>query len=460
MVVGMRRITSAVVRSPLPLAAVVYTMLRWAAVAGTTPARFPDSTGWLSLSLWGENDRFWPVPLVFSVAGSDDVRVLAQVLLGAAAWTWLASAVASMSRWPRAAALVVLVVGLTPQVIRYDLAILGESLGSTALVALVAASVHLARGTAGALPWFAALVSFGLVRPTHLVVLLPVAAWFCVSASRSKGARHLGAAVLLGAASVWGIVLARGNDATSRLNIYTVIANDVIVDDDTLSWWVERGMPAPQGLREAVGYDFAGDLPVDLAAIVDLPTGQQPPAVVRAGGVELAEWVRADGLVTQARWIVSRPVDTWERVAARARQTLSPPNDDFLPLETRNLAPRVLFGDWRPWGVAWAAGVLAGFVSARRRAEGRMLALAGIALCALYVVTVTFSGIEHQRHAATVAVGVRVLGLVGLAMLVPGGRLSRVGASGDEPDARTRGGGGPTRGRGRTSRPTTRDTGE
>ena len=460
MVVIMRRIVSAVVRSPLPLAAVLYTLARYTAVSGTTPARFPDSTGWLTLDLWGSNDRFWPVPLVFALTGSDDLRVLAHVVIGAAAWTWFASAVAGLVRWPRTTALVVLAVGLAPQVVRYDAAILGESLGTSFLVGLAAASIQLARRRAGPLPWFALLAVFGLVRPTHLVVLVPIAGWFIASAVRSRGARHAGAAVLLGVAAVWGLALARGNDATSRLNVYTVIAQDVIVDDARFAWWVNHGMPAPEGLREATGYDFAGDLPPDLAAIVDLPVGQQPPAVVRAGGVELAEWVKKDGLITQVRWVLTHPGDAWRHATSRAPQVLSPPNDDFLPLDTRTVAPREVFGDWRLWVILWCAGTLAAFVRASKRAEGRLLAVAGLFLATLFVVTMNFSGIEHQRHGASIAVGVRVLGLVGLAMLIPTSRLNRAGESDDEPGVRTRGADVRTRGRGRRGRPTTHDNAE
>lgn len=460
MVVGMRRLVSAVVRSPLPLAAVLYTLARYSAVTGTTPARFPDSTGWLTLDFWGRNDRLWPVPLVYSIAGSDDVRVVAHVVIGAAAWTWFAGALAVRTRWPRAAALVVLAIGLTPQVVRYDAAILGESLTTSIIVALAAASLQLAVRRAGPLPWLALVAVFGLMRPTHLTVLVPMAAWFVASAIRSRGARHTGAAVLLGAAAVWGLALARGNDATSRLNIYTVIAQDVIVDDARFAWWVERGMPAPAGVREASGYDFAGDLPADLAAIVELPAGQQPPAVVRAGGVELAEWVRKDGLVTQIRWVLTHPVDAWNHAASRAAQVLSPPNDDFLPLDTRTVAPREVFGDWRLWAVLWVAGTLAAFVRASRRAEGRMLAVAGLMCAALFVATMNFSGIEHQRHGASLAVGLRVLGLAGMALLVPTRRLSRADGSDGEPGARTTGDAGQRRGRGRRARPTTHDNAE
>ncbi|MFM9225405.1 MAG: hypothetical protein ACKOQ1_02045, partial [Actinomycetota bacterium] len=322
------------------------------------------------------------------------------------------------------------------------------------------ASLRLALGASGPLPWFAMLVVYGLVRPTHLVVLAPVAAWFIASAVRSRGARHVVPAVLLGAATIWGVALVRGNDATSRLNVYTIIANDVIVDDARFAWWVERGMPAPEGLRDAVGYDFAGDLPPDLAAIVALPTGQQPPEVIRAGGTELAEWVRDNGTVVQARWVLSHPRDAWRSVSSRAHEVLSPPNDDFLPLDVRGVQLRAVFADWRIWATAWLAGSLAAFVRGGRRREGRMLALSGAALAALLVVTMNFSGIEHQRHAATVAVGVRVLGLVGLAMIVPGGRLSADDEDADEPGARTRRGGPRRRGRGRTSRPTRRGTRE
>ncbi len=427
-------------RSPLPVALVVYALMRAGVVIGRPAARFPDTDGWLLLTWWGDNTRLWPVPAVLTLAGSDGARVAVQFALGTAAWAFLAVTLSRLSRFPRSMGLVTLAVGLAPQVTRWDLAILSESLGITFCVVAIALSVRLAHTGGSPVAWLGAITLVGLTRPTQLVIVVACAAVCVVVALRSRARRLVLPAVVLTAVSVWGAALVNDNAPTSRLNVYTVLANDVATSDERWSWFVGAGMPDVPGARDALGYDFAGALPDDLATIVDLPVGQQPPAIVRAGGVALAEWVRDHGVSTLTRWALTHPDDVLTVAAGRADTVLSPPNDDFLPLETRTTWPRVVFGPWQVWAGAWAAAVVVAVLRRRAGRAVRAIAAMGTAVALVYIVTMTYSGIEHQRHAATVAVAVRAVALASVALALP--RRDDPGDDGINEGARRRGGRG------------------
>lgn len=435
----MRGLLAFVRRSPLPFALVAYAAVRASTVLGRPVARFPDTAGWLDLTWWGENSRLWPVPAVLSLAGSDGARVAVQFVLGTAAWVHLAVTLSRVSRFPRAISLVTLAVGLSPQVTRWDLAILSESLGITFSVLAVTLTVRLVHDRGSQLAWMAAVSLVGLTRPTHVIIVITCAAVCIVVAARSRARPMLLPAMLLSSVSLWGLVLVNGNAATSRLNVYTVLANDAARSDDTWNWFVEAGMPDVPGARDAAGYDFTGALPDDLAALVELPVGQQPPAIVRAGGIELATWVRDHGVSTLTRWALTHPADVVTTAADRADAVLSPPNDDFLPLGTRTLWPRTVFGPWQMWVGAWAAAALLTLLRLRAGRSVRAIVAMGTAVGAVYLVTMTYSGIEHQRHGATVAVAMRTVALASLALALP-----RRADQGDDvsEDPRPRGGRG------------------
>ena len=406
-------------RSPLPVALVVYALMRAGAVIGRPAARFPDTDGWLTLTWWGDNTRLWPVPAVLSLAGSDGARVAVQFALGTAAWVFLAVTLARVSRFPRSMGLATLAVGLAPQVTRWDLAILSESLGITFCVVSIALTVRLAHTGGSPVPWLGAISLVGLTRPTQLVIVVVCAAVCVVVAARSRAQRLVLPAVVLTIVSMWGALLVDGNAPTSRLNVYTVLANDVATSDERWSWFVGAGMPDVPGARDALGYDFAGALPDDLASIVELPIGQQPPAIVRVGGVALAEWVRDHGVSTLTRWAVTHPDDVLTVAGTRADTVLSPPNDDFLPLETRTIWPRAVFGPWQVWAGAWATAAVVAVLRRRAGREVRAIAAMGTAVAVVYIATMIYSGIEHQRHAATIAVAVRAVALASVALALP-----------------------------------------
>lgn len=405
----------------MPFVAFAYAVLRSTAVLGLSPARFPDSAGYLTLDLSTPIARPLPVPLVYVLASTDTVRVGVQVVLGIAAWMWLARELSEGSRRPGTVRWMTAVVGLTPQVIRFDLAILAESLTVTAGTALVAATVRASRTgkTPASSPgWVAVFVVFAMVRPHHMVILLAVAATVAVrslAARRSPGV--LGAVMLL--VAVLGLQQLRSNTPTSNLNLYTVLTERVVTDPAATQWFVSNGMPAVDLIDNPLAYDTPDLLAPELLRVLDLPEGQMPPRLMRLGGMPLAQWVRDDGWTTYARWLATHPADNWSRLVDLAGPTLDVADDGFLPLGSRTVVPRVFFVPTVVCIIVTLLGALA--VALRRRPRDAVMSVAvmGGAL-ALYAVAMTTSGIEHPRHAAVAAVLVRLAALVGAAQLLAG----------------------------------------
>lgn len=402
------------------VAVLAYATLRTFAAFGRTGATFPDSLGYQTLSFAGNADRLWPVPLVYTIAHSMGARIAVQVLAGVAAWAWLAHVLTRRSLYPRAVAVSVLTLGLVPQVVRYDLAILSESLSVSLSVATVAATLDMVdRPSASTRTvWLVLLAAMSMVRPVHVPVLVACAVAFVLTALSAHRSRIMAAVLVV--LSLWGVLLVRANRSTSELNLYTVLAERVITDDSRYSWFVSHGMPDVPGARNAEGYDFNFQLPEELATYVRLPAGQMAPALVRVGGMQLAQWVRHDGWSTYARFVAGHTSDTWRRITSLTPGVLDPPNDDFLPLESRTVAPRWLAGHLAVWAVVGLTALVALF--ARREGEARAKAIAAMGGCAIlvHVATLLTSGIEHERHSVTVAVVLRVLVLAAVASMLTG----------------------------------------
>lgn len=418
------------------LVPLVYLVWRAASSFGQPAARFPDSEGYQILQLIGSNDRFWAVPFVFTLVSSDEIRVLVHIVIGALAWVWLAYVLARDSRYPTAIRLLTLAVGLSPQVVRYDLAILSESLGISFAVMTVAASISVMRSRTFVfqLLWVTTTTLCVMTRPTHLIIVaVLLVSMLALSALRRQPLIRPSTLVMLTLA-LWGGIQLSGNSPTSILNFYTVLAERVMPDDERYAWFVAKGMPDIAGARDTSGYDFAGDLPVEVAEIVRLPVGQQPPALMRVGGTQLAEWVATDGWNTYTEYLGSHKAETWQRIRHFARYTLGPANDDFLPLDHRQTFPRQLFGSWLPWGITGVLALLVASLAARRPQQIYVIAVVAISTFLVYAATVLTSGIEHQRHAVTAAVMVRVVALAAIALAFPSKRATASPASlADEP---------------------------
>ena len=403
----------------LPAVAVTYAVLRTLAVAGLPPARFPDSAGYLTLDLSTPIARPLPVPLLYALAGSDPARVALQVILGVAAWVWLAHELSSASRRPGTVRWATVVIGLTPQVIRFDQAILAESLTITAGVALVAATLRVAasgRALTASAGWVAAFVLFVTVRPHHLVFLFAAAAAVAARAVAGRRLpRVLGAVLIL--ASVLGVQQLRSNTPTSVLNMYTVLVEQVVTDPVATEWFVENGMPRFAVTENISAYDTPEMLAPEMLAYLDLPEGQMPPRLMRIGGMELARWVHEDGWSTYARWLVTHPSGTWTRLVDLAGPTMDVADDGFLPLGTRTVVPRVFFVPTVVCMLVTLFGLVPAALGGRRRTALAIVAALAGALT-LYAVAMLTSGIEHPRHAAVAAVLVRVTALAGAAQFL------------------------------------------
>ena len=403
------------------LMAVTSIVIRALASLGRPIARFPDSEGYESFQLFGEIDRMWPVPLMYSLVQSDVARVILQIAIGSAVWIWLGVIVCRISRWPRVSFMLVVVLGLSPEVIRYDVTILSESLGISFAVWAFAVSLQLITSpTRGIwILWFISLAFCAMTRPTHLlipaVVVLPHLMRFIIS----KGKKFSLTAIAMCALIVMGAVQAQANSSTSLLNFYTVLAERVITDDQRYQWFVARGMPDIAGAREAFGYDYPADLSPEVADIVQLPVGQSPPRLMRIGGVALAQWAKADGWKTYVTYVVTHPTDTASRLTSLLGPTLSPPNGDFLPLDNGPMLPAVVFGSWQLWCVLFVAGTTLMFLRSPSRRPAQLFITLGVILILVYAASTLTSGIEHPRHAVTVSVILRVAGLTAILAAVP-----------------------------------------
>ena len=409
------------------VAVMVSLVVRASAAWGQTAQRYPDSVGYESFSFLSRTDRPWPIPLVFALAGSDTARVIIHVTAGTVAWGALAWVLSRTVRWQRSAFVAVLLVGLSPQIIRYDVAILSESLSITFVVMAIASTLHrLHSRTATATVWCAvSLTLCVLSRPTHLLIAVVCATPVVWKFLRSKGnALSVGGVGFL-ALLFLGVFTVQQSQHMSVLNLYTVVTSRVLSDDQRFEWFINNGMPDIAGMRQATGYDYATDLPKDVANIVQLPSGQQPPSLMRVGGVELATWMQDHGWTTVAKYLATHPKDTVQHAQQLADATLTPPNGDFLPLQNGPMLPWSTFLTWQLWSLVFVAswGVLA-LKQTTRRLSVALLAMF-LTTWLVYLATVHTSGIEHVRHSSVVAVALRVLGLAALLSILPRRQLSR-----------------------------------
>ena len=423
---------------PMPwfgvVAILVSIAIRGSAAWGETAQRYPDSIGYDTLKFFSPTDRPWPIPFIYSLAGSDSHRVVAHVVIGAFAWGALAWVLATSVKWQRSAFVATLLLGLTPQVIRYDVAILSESLSISFAVLAIASTLHRlrVRSPLATTWWVTSLTLCVMSRPTHLVIvvvcLVPVTWRFIATKGKNLTSGTIGMFALL----LFSVFTIQQSQHMSLLNLYTVVSSRVVSDDDRFNWFVERGMPVSDGMRTATGYDYAKDLPGEVASIVQLPEGQQPPSLMRIGGVELATWLQDNGWRTVVMYLVTHPSDTFSHATNLANSTLNAPNGDFLPLQNGPMIPWSLAGTWQMWTLILFVSCGVTFVKRSTRQHAIVLLAMFSTALIVYVATVHTSGIEHVRHSSTVAAIIRVLGLAALMGILPKKSPSQIVDESDE----------------------------
>lgn len=397
------------------LLSAVYTAIRVAGVVGTVPVRFADTNGYTTLHVLHPIMRTWPVPLFFRIFVTDGHRVGAHVALGALAWAWLAHSAAWRTSRPTLVMSVVFLLGATPQVTRFDNAILSESLTISVSVMLVAALLRI-RGSRRtdrivlALVWFV----FVMIRPDHLVLGI-VSGLLAFTVSVFRRFRFTLVAVIAMYTGLACLQQYRELTTTRDINMYTVMFNRIMADSETYRWFVEHGMPNVPGIRYVMGYDMAIAVPSEIRNIIHIPDEQDVPAIIRVGGVELARWVHTDGQGTYARWVLTHPDQNIEYLRYWADATLSPRSWGFLPTPHRNLTPAWLFGRWEWWAAASASALLS-LLAMRRTREAQATCALALGTAFLYCTAILASAAEQQRHVATVAVLVRLVPLCAVSM--------------------------------------------
>jgi hypothetical protein len=209
----------------------------------------------------------------------------------------------------------------------------------------------------------------------------------------------------------------------SELKFYTVLQERVVSDEKRFQWFANEGMPTTDEMRDPPSYDERSDLPGELADYVKLPIGQLPPSLIGRGGLPLAEWVREDGWVAYLRYVITHPTDTWSRLNDLSTPTLNPIDRDLLPLNNRPTAPRFFFLPWQWWAIIGALTALFQLRSNQRYLSRLFFSTYAIAAI-WYAGVVLTSGIEHPRHAISIAVAIRIVALVTVLGLFTGQKLT------------------------------------
>lgn len=398
----------------------MFALVRVLAVWGRPIARFPDTIGYETLDFFGNSDRFWPVTLPYWIIRNDTLRVATQVGIEILAIGFLATVVVAVCDKRMLAGVPVLVVGCAPQITRFDLTILSESLGLSFLAFALGAVILLFRRRTPA-TIVCAIVAVTLVamtRSPQMILLLAATLVALISALRLGTQRSAIVAMSLVALTGWGIVQVTNNKPMSTLVFYTVLEDHVVHNPEAAAWFASHGMPFNSNIASSTGYVYPEDLPPDVREYLRLPTGQMPPSLMKAGGMEFARWVQRDGWKTYAHYAVTHPQDSIRIATERLDFMLNPTDDTLLPLQPRVIVPHIVFGDYQWWlfiaGIAFA-------VAATRRLWAPLLSflvgMLGISALWFGVIAHT-SGIEHGRHAITVAVAIRLVCIVSVVYVV------------------------------------------
>lgn len=398
----------------------MFALLRVLVVWDRPIARFPDTIGYESLNFLGNTDRFWPVTLPYWIIRDDTMRVAMHTSIGVLAIGFLATVVVTVCDRRIWTGIPILLVGCAPQITRFDLTILSESLGLSYLAFTLGAIILLFRRRTRA-TIVCAIVAITLVSMTRSPqMLLLVAATFValIAALRSGTQRSAILAMSLVALTGWGVVQLNNNKPMSTLVFYTVLDDHVLHDPKAASWFVAHGMPFNSDIESSTGYLYPEDLPSDVREYLRLPRGQMPPTLMKVGGMEFARWVHRDGWKTYAHYVVTHPRASIRVATDRVDFMLNPADELLLPLKPRVIVPHVVFGDYQWWLVA---AVLAFATAALRRLWAPILTflVGSLGMSAVWFAVVAHtSGIEHGRHAITVAVAIRLVCVVSIVYVV------------------------------------------
>jgi uncharacterized membrane protein len=343
----------------LTLPLVAFGALR-AYAAGLAPLYEADTPGYEVLDFLGA-ERLWTVPLLYTALPIDTLRVIAQLAIGIAAWSLLAIAVHRAVEHRVLAwigTVIVLLLGLMPQVTKWDAIQMSESLSISLLVALVAGLLLVAgrqpspRQLAAVLGVMTLWVFTRQVNAAVLLVLLPFLLVWC--ARRLRGRRAVAVAVTLALVAAWGGLASSREEQISRYNALQILENRIVPRPDDLRFFTDRGLPTPPALFEDAGA-FPG----------------WPGSRLFYDG-EFMGWINEHWRTTYLSFLLQHPLETVSRPLREAPEFLS--NDPILPrrpVASRPVVPEPIEGllwDDDPGDLPlWIALAACAVVLARRR---------------------------------------------------------------------------------------------
>ena len=251
----------------------------------TDPWVFPDSASYLRLSFLGNAPRLWTVPFVYTLAVSDESRILVQTAVGAAAWLVLAAEAGRHVRHEvvrRLLQLWLLAISLSGPVLQWNRAILSESLSISITVLLVATALRLwRRPVLRSLGVFLVVLVLWIFARQPQAYVAPLIALGFVAVAVFRRDRRKGAAVGAGLcvmAGAWGWVTAGrpGPLSVAPVNVAGIVQFRAVTNSGEMAYLSTKGMPRAPSLRSAPPLTHRG-LPVNVGQIGD---GYAVPALL------------------------------------------------------------------------------------------------------------------------------------------------------------------------------------
>lgn len=297
--------------------------------------RTSDSAGYTSLHLL--DVRLWAVPIFFKLFPSDSWRVLAQSVFSVVAWstfTWVAAARLVHRLLRSVLALFVVCIALSVAVRQYDVIILSESLILSLLLLACAASIAFFRR-----PSFHRLlltlvpVVFLYFGRQALVSVLACSGLGVLVASRWASNRKLTVALGLCIVAVGipaGILSISVSRPIIRYNELTIIKSRVLPDPLATRYFLDRGLPLSQRMRQEPG---------QVEAVADEWLHDR----------KLITWLDTDFVSTYGGWIFRHP---WSTAADSMQempqliQAIPSYTARSIPLPTDRLADDVWNSNW------------------------------------------------------------------------------------------------------------------
>jgi hypothetical protein len=399
----------------------VFAAVRIAAVVDLPTGSSDDTYGYLRLSFTGHG-RPWTVPLLYSVLSADSIRIAAQCAIAIVCWCALAYVAASLvqRRWLRAViAGGILLVGVNPQITRWDHVLLSESLALSLTAAVIACWLLFAKrpsiGTTIAVWMVTVLWAFTrsanlLLLPMLVVVLAVSLVW------RSDRAKRGVLVLALVPLAIWGVISVRNDPGINEFNMYSIIEVRVFGSASATRYFAEHGMPVNNVILRSRGLALRNEVPPELLRYARVPAHFKVPAVVLTGGRPFVRWMRNEGLETYLRWLASRPgfvvtdpLNHLDEMVARKLKQLTP------PFQSRRVVPTfvtsVVFESYALYLVALAAAMLTALAAVLLKLRSGPLAVAWCVIglsVALFYVAWFGSAIESARHALVASMGSRV----------------------------------------------------